>query len=843
MKKQNKTPLLKRKGFYIIMIVVLSLLLAADVIIGLLPTVPSGFAQGTERQQMPEMPSGMQMPEMGDMEDFPTVGRQNGSLQQRLKSIWIPVAIVLALLDGACIFLLRRLRKRTEAQNVQEEEAQMEALFSDGEVHLTRKKKRIRRHSPWWGIAPVAVILVLAMVVQLFSGTTAEKMPRTEASIHSGEAELADLDITLPGSGTLTEETAETISLVNGVEITKWYVSDGDTVTEGDALAALDRVSVMSAIATVQDTIEALDDALSDWENDTLSSKLTAPTAGRIKEIYVEAGDDVADIMYEHGALMRISMDGMMAVDIVTAAQIAAGDVVTVTLEDGAAEEGRVESITNDVAVITLTDNGPQRGDEVTVSDESGEILGSGTLYIHSELKVTAYTGTVKTVSVREEQKISSGSVLLYLKEREDIASYESLLAQRSKLEEQMAELFQLYQTSILYASCDGAVSGVEDYIAANLSAFGGAELMLLANAPGDDPDASYVNFIGKVTAVESGIWQVKLSPSSWEITDYATVAQMQIPEDYLTQTLTYTPTGAPIYARSGGAWAGISAGQVKAGDTVLFAFDPADTSRLVWIVVVPGAGDAPPAETEPDPTQPGSTEPTQPDSTESTQPDSAEPTEPSSPGQNQKPSGTGGMVGGFISGSTQPEEEIIYEVAETQILTITPQNTMQITITVDELDILSLAEGKIVQITLDAIPGQSFDGTVVQLGLLGSNSGGNSKFTAVIEIPRTAQMLPGMNASVSVMLETYTELLTVPADALVERDGKTYLYTAYDEKTDTLGSLTEVTTGLSDGQKVQILSGISEGDTYYYSYLDTVNYETSTARSTGTGISFVRMR
>ena len=871
MKKQNKISLFKRKGFYTAAVLVITLLLIADIVVGLLPVMPTqsdrgGFRQSADMQmpemgEMPsdmEMPDGMEMPDMGEMPsgmerpegmEMPegmdnfrdmtqdTTQSTNTGILQTIKSIWIPVAIVLALLDAVCIFMLLRLRRQEKARKALEEKQQMEALRADGEVHLVRKKKKTRRHSAWWLVAPVAVMVVLAMVVQLFSGTTGTELPRTEASILSGTAELTDLNITLPGTGTLTEETAESITLVSGVEISNWYVSDGDTVSEGDALAAVDRVSVMAAIATVQDTIEELDDALSDCEDETLSTKLTAPTAGRIKEIYVAAGDAVADVMYEYGALMRISMDGMMAVSIETDADLAAGDTVVVTLADGTEETGRVESVYNSTVVITLTDDGPQRGDEVSVFTEDGEKLGSGSLYIHSELKVTAFTGTVKSVSVKEEQEISSGRVLMYLQDREDVTTYESLLAQRSTLEAQMAELFQLYQTGTLFAPCDGKVTGVEDYIAANLSSTGEAQLMLLANAPGDDPDASYVNFIGKVTAVDSGAWQLQLSPSSWDITDYALLSQMSFSDDLLTQTTSYTPgSSVMLYTRSGGAWVSYAASQVKAGDTVLFAFDPADTSRLVWIIVVPGTSDTTPEETEPDTTEPDTTDPTDPS-------EGTEETQPSTGGQGQKPSGSGSMGGSFSSGSAVQEQTVSYEVPETQAVTITPLDTMQITITVDELDVLALEVGQQVAATLDAMPGQSFAGVVAELRLSGSNSGGNSKFTAVIEIPRTSQMLPGMNASVSVMLESHPGLLTVPVDALVEQDGKVYLYTTHDEQTDALGGLTEVTTGLSDGQNVQITGGISEGDTYYYSYLDTVNYQTTTVRSTAVGFSFGRMR
>lgn len=99
--------------------------------------------------------------------------------------------------------------------------------------------------------------------------------------------------------------------------------------------------------------------------------------------------------------------------------------------------------------------------------------------------------------------------------------------------------------------------------------------------------------------------------------------------------------------------------------------------------------------------------------------------------------------------------------------------------------------------------------------------------------------MLSGMNASVSIVLETEDNVLTVPVDALVEMDSKVYVYTSYDEETETFGGLTEVTTGKSDGSLVEIVSGLSQGDSYWYSYLDTVNYSTSFGES-GNGSGFI---
>lgn len=174
-------------------------------------------------------------------------------------------------------------------------------------------------------------------------------------------------------------------------------------------------------------------------------------------------------------------------------------------------------------------------------------------------------------------------------------------------------------------------------------------------------------------------------------------------------------------------------------------------------------------------------------------------------------------------------EEEIQtnYGVTTTSWLSIIPQDTMEITITVDEMDILSLEEGQEAQVTVDAFPGQSFEGTVTSIDWNGTNSGGSSKYEAVVSIERQENMLAGMNASVAITIDTKENVLMIPEAALLEQESGVYVYTSYDEKTETFGDLVEVITGISDGENVEILSGLSEGSEYWYSYLDVVNYST----------------
>ena len=87
----------------------------------------------------------------------------------------------------------------------------------------------------------------------------------------------------------------------------------------------------------------------------------------------------------------------------------------------------------------------------------------------------------------------------------------------------------------------------------------------------------------------------------------------------------------------------------------------------------------------------------------------------------------------------------------------------------------------------------------------------------------RSGNMLSGMNATATIVLSTAIDVLTIPADALVENGNQTVVYTGYDEENDILLSPVMVKVGCSDGETVEILEGLAAGQTYYYAYYDTL--------------------
>lgn len=189
--------------------------------------------------------------------------------------------------------------------------------------------------------------------------------------------------------------------------------------------------------------------------------------------------------------------------------------------------------------------------------------------------------------------------------------------------------------------------------------------------------------------------------------------------------------------------------------------------------------------------------------------------------------SGLMGMMGGFSMGgygstgsgsSTQ-----LYSLDGDVLLTVTPLDTMTVTIAVDEKDIASVKTGMTAQLTMNALPDETFEGQVTRVAQTGSGNGGSSKFDVEITLSRESDMLPGMSTTAQLTLYEKMDVLTLPVAALRDEGGKTLVYTGKDKKTGEPANPVEVTTGLSDGENVEILSGIDSGTTVYYSYYDTV--------------------
>ncbi len=700
-------------------------------------------------------------------------------------------------------------------------------------------------------ITLLCVILAIALIVaSLPSGISA--VTKVNSKVLSAVPEENTISTVLSGGGTLSPQEGTAQSLPQALELKTYYVKNGQTVSEGDPIAQVDLVAVKAAISELQEVIDTLDAAIASESSKTNDSVIRSGTAGRVKKIYAREGTAAADTVYENGALLLLSLDGLMAVDLEARAEV--GQSVTVTLSDGTALEGTVESVSDGTATVTLSDETAPLDDSVSVTAEDGETMGTGSLYIHSRLRVAGAYGTVSQISVKENQQVSAGSTLLTLKDTGHTAEYARLLNRRTELEDQMESLVRLSKDGILHADCGGTVSGVDTEISytdpavltqprsqasPGYTKLGGIRTENTdtpqAQPSGEDqsqnpdgnqnpgtgsgqnpgegedpqpgtgeeqPSETATYILGQVTdasrlskgvltyAVQKTIRAEELATQS-----FADMLDPTVPVQ--TQELTYTKQ--TVLLSTGGAWIESGFEQISEGDAILIG---------TGIIVYQKTGTSVPGGMP-------SIDPSQFPSISS-----------GIAGAGSALSGMASMAGGMSGyGTTAKAAYDSYDTTKKDAAVITADEEMTVQIQVDELDIRTLETGMEATVTLDALPGSSFTGAVTSINPYGENSGGNTKYTVTVTLPRDEKMLSGMNASVKITTGVSGTVPTVPAAAVVFDAGKSWLYTGYNEKTDTLTDPEEIQTGLSDGTLVELLSGLPEGSSFYYRYADSIEY------------------
>lgn len=339
-----------------------------------------------------------------------------------------------------------------------EQNQHAEALFET----LSKNKKMRRRkviRTVLMIIGILAIILVATVI--LLTKKVEKRFAAAAAEVQTHVVTTGTIHTIVSGSGVLTEEDLEEISVPSGVEVNEVMVDAGDAVRKGDLLATVDMATVMTSLSSLQDQMNQLDKSINAAKGEEAGTQITAGVSGRVKILYAQENMDVSLCMAEHGALAVLSLDGYMAMDLETD-QLSKGDLVTVTLSDGKVYEGRVSAQAGNNVTILVTDNGPQYGEEVTVSTRDGAELGKAELYIHNPLGVTGYAGAVKTVAVKENAAVSAQSVLFNLKDTSFSANYDTLLRERADLEETLMELLTIYRDGALLAPMDGMISSVE---------------------------------------------------------------------------------------------------------------------------------------------------------------------------------------------------------------------------------------------------------------------------------------------------------------------------------------------------------------------------------------------
>jgi len=150
----------------------------------------------------------------------------------------------------------------------------------------------------------------------------------------------------------------------------------------------------------------------------------------------------------------------------------------------------------------------------------------------------------------------------------------------------------------------------------------------------------------------------------------------------------------------------------------------------------------------------------------------------------------------------------------------------MEVQADVDEADIGQVRMEQKVEFTVDAFPGETFTGTVTEIRLQPAIASNVVTYTVIINAPNPdKKLMPGMTASVTVILAESKNVTTIPVKAMKftppdnlepgivatdnrkEKGTQVWVYNGKQMKPRT------VETGLTDGSHIEITSGLKPGE------------------------------
>ena len=126
----------------------------------------------------------------------------------------------------------------------------------------------------------------------------------------------------------------------------------------------------------------------------------------------------------------------------------------------------------------------------------------------------------------------------------------------------------------------------------------------------------------------------------------------------------------------------------------------------------------------------------------------------------------------------------------------------------VDEPDVGRLARGQRIDLTWDAVPGRTWQGSVSTIPstvkLLGTRNVGET--TCIVD-NQDFKLLPNINVGVTIVTAEHPNALTMPREAIRLDDGKTFVYQIVNNEL----QRRDVQTSISNLTQVEIASGVAE--------------------------------
>jgi len=167
---------------------------------------------------------------------------------------------------------------------------------------------------------------------------------------------------------------------------------------------------------------------------------------------------------------------------------------------------------------------------------------------------------------------------------------------------------------------------------------------------------------------------------------------------------------------------------------------------------------------------------------------------------------------------------------ANQRVATIGTKGLPITTFNVSEIDVLLIEQGQKATITLDSIADKTFSGKVVSVDRVGMITNNVTTYTTIIRFDTSSdQILPNMAATANIIIDSKSDILIVPSQAVNYQDGQESVTVIRNGQEQNV----LVETGIFNDTQTEIVSGLEEGDTIITTTTTSTN-QTTQGRSGG---------
>lgn len=663
------------------------------------------------------------------------------------------------------------------------------------EIFSSKIKPKMKNKKVFWGSIAGCAGLAIILAGGFFLQAKGASKNQTETTVQSAEAKTGTISTTVEGTGSVSNGAATDVVVPTGIKVKEVLVESGDTVEEGQVLATLDEASIASELLEVKENIESVEDEIDDLSSD-------AQTEGTTEYLQAKVLNGELTELQE----AETTLTGLLETQTITAT--CAGTVSSVNVEAD--------------TEITKSSGSSSSGSSSSGSSSSAAATGMSTAGSSTSESSDSSETTTSSDSTSSTNTSASGTYsLMFLSASTSGTSASSAESTTDTTEAQS----QSTDSKAVYVSNESDTTETSDS-----EKITSVDVKVTAPKTGEKPQTTITE-----TDQYTGIISWNCSTDTFEAgTSYTADIRLTAKDGYVfSARILPEISGADITSEVLENDAGQSVLRIKAKFTKTSAKDSNNNGSN-------NNGSSNDAGSSTGNNGNSSNGNTSNSGTASGAISSGGASSGSTSGVNESgATATGGTTGGTASGSSESvssdsgsaagssdssdsvstdgsSTSAQYSAYETAAFSIASDEKATVSINVDELDITSVKEGQTAKITLDAIDGEEFEGTITSVSSEASSGSSSAKYPVEITFDKTDDMRIGMTASASISIDEAEDVVLIPVDALQEKGNKTFVYTEKDSDGNLSGEV-EVETGLSNGNKVEITSGLKSGDTVYY--------------------------